>query len=98
MNLIALQVKTSDDFQKNLEHLKKLILECENDSIILAPEIALSGFCYDRMEEAAQFSIKAIEELKMLSIDKTIALTFIGLSILLKDSSCEHLHHFEPIP
>ena len=77
MNLIALQVKTSDDFQKNLKHLKKLILECENDSIILAPEIALSGFCYDRMEEAAQFSIKAIEELKMLSINKTIALTFI---------------------
>lgn len=77
MNLIALQVKTSDDFQKNLEHLKELILECENDSILLAPEIALSGFCYDRMEEAAQFSIKAIEELKMLSINKTIALTFI---------------------
>lgn len=77
MNLIALQVKTSDDFQKNLEHLKELILECENDSIILAPEIALSGFCYDRMEEAAQFSIKATEELKMLSINKTIALTFI---------------------
>lgn len=77
MNLIALQVKTSDDFQKNLEHLKELILECEDNSIILAPEIALSGFCYDRMEEAAQFSIKAIEELKMLSINKTIALTFI---------------------
>ena len=77
MNLIALQVKTSDDFQKNLEHLKELILECEDNSIILAPEIALSGFCYDRMEEAAKFSIKAIEELKMLAINKTIALTFI---------------------
>lgn len=77
MNLIALQVKTSEDFQKNLEHLKSLILECEENSIILAPEIALSGFCYDRMEEASQFSIKAIEEIKELAVNKTIALTFI---------------------
>lgn len=77
MNLIALQVKTKEDFQENLEHLKELINSCEENSIILAPEIALSGFCYDRMEEAAQFSIKAIEELKMLAINKTIALTFI---------------------
>ncbi|MGA1931793.1 carbon-nitrogen hydrolase family protein [Arcobacter sp. YIC-464] len=77
MNLIALQVKTSENFQKNLEHLKSLILECEENSIILAPEIALSGFCYDRMQEASQFSIKAIEEIKELAVNKTISLTFI---------------------
>ncbi|MFK2822336.1 carbon-nitrogen hydrolase family protein [Arcobacter sp. YIC-80] len=77
MNLITLQVKTSEDFQKNLEHLKSLILQCEENSIILAPEIVLSGFCYARMEEASQFSIKAIEEIKELAINKTIALTFI---------------------
>ena len=77
MNLIALQIKTSEDFQKNLEHLKSLILECEENSIILAPEIALSGFCYDRMQEASDFSIKAIEELKSLAKNKTIALTLI---------------------
>lgn len=77
MNLIALQIKTSEDFQKNLEHLKSLILECEENSIILAPEIALSGFCYDRMQEASDFSLKAIEELKSLAKNKTIALTLI---------------------
>ncbi|UTJ06541.1 carbon-nitrogen hydrolase family protein [Arcobacter roscoffensis] len=77
MNLIALQIKTSEDFQKNLEHLKSLIQKCEENSIILAPEIALSGFCYDRMQEASDFSIKAIEELKSLAKNKTIALTFI---------------------
>lgn len=77
MNLIALQVKTSEDFQKNLEHLKSLIQKCEENSIILAPEIALSGFCYDRMQEASNFSIKAIEEIKELAFNKTIALTFI---------------------
>jgi len=77
MNLISLQVKTSSDFQGNLEHLIELIKQCEEDSIILAPEIALSGFSYERMEEASQFSIKAIEELKKLAVNKTIALTFI---------------------
>lgn len=77
MNLITLQIKTSQDFEKNLEELKNLIISCEENSIILAPELALSGFSYDRMEEASTFSLKAIEELKKLSQNKTIALTFI---------------------
>ena len=77
MNLIALQIKTSEDFSKNLEHLKELIINTPENSIILAPEIVLSGFCYDRMQEASEFSILAIEELKQLAINKTIALTFI---------------------
>ncbi|MCT7611381.1 carbon-nitrogen hydrolase family protein [Aliarcobacter butzleri] len=77
MNLIALQVKTTNNFQKNLEELKNLINSCEENSIILAPELALSGFAYDRMDEASTFSIKAIEELKELSTNKIIALTLI---------------------
>ena len=77
MNLIALQVKTSEDFSKNLEHIKELIIKCPENSIILAPEIALSGFCYDRMQEASEFSILAIKELQKLAINKTIALTLI---------------------
>lgn len=77
MNLIALQVKTDEDFLKNLEHLKKLIVNAPQDSIILAPEIALSGFCYDRMQEASEFSIIAIKQLQELAVNKTIALTLI---------------------
>ena len=77
MKLIALQIKTTPNFQENLTHLKDLINSCEKDSLILAPELALSGFSYDRMEEASTFSIKAIEEIKALSKDKIIALTFI---------------------
>ena len=77
MKLIALQIKTTPNFQENLTHLKDLINSCEKDSLILAPELALSGFSYNRMDEAAQFSLKAIEEIQELSNDKTIALTFI---------------------
>ena len=77
MKLIALQIKTTSNFQENLTYLKDLINLCEVESLILAPELALSGFSYDMMEEAGQFSQKAIEEIKELSKDKTIALTFI---------------------
>uniref|UniRef100_UPI00404848D7 carbon-nitrogen hydrolase family protein n=1 Tax=Aliarcobacter sp. TaxID=2321116 RepID=UPI00404848D7 len=77
MKLIALQIKTKDNFQENLERLKELINSCEEDSLILAPELALSGFAYERMQEASDFSIKAIEEIKQISINKIIALTFI---------------------
>ena len=77
MKLIALQIKTTQDFQENLNNLKNLINSCEADSLIVAPELALSGFSYDRMEEASIFSQKAIEELKQLSDNKIIALTFI---------------------
>lgn len=77
MNLIALQVKTNEDFFKNLEHLKHLIINTPQDSIVLAPEIALTGFCYNRMEEASSFALTAIKELKSLAINKTIALTLI---------------------
>ncbi len=77
MKLIALQIKTTTNFQENLDELKSLINSCEKDSIILAPELALSEFSYDRMEEASTFSVKAIEEIKALSEEKIIALTFI---------------------
>ena len=77
MKLIALQTKTTQNFQENLNHLKDLINSCEKDSLILAPELTLSEFSYDRMQEASDFSIKAIEDLKALSEDKIIALTFI---------------------
>ncbi|MDZ7819828.1 MAG: carbon-nitrogen hydrolase family protein [Aliarcobacter sp.] len=77
MNLIALQIKTTPNFEDNLIYLKNLINSCEEDSLILAPELALSGFCYERMQEASDFSIKAIEQLKQLSSNKIIAITFI---------------------
>lgn len=77
MNLIALQIKTLDDFEENLKTLKKLIISCDENSIILAPELAVVGFAYSKMEEAALFSIKIIEDLKELSGNKVIALTTI---------------------
>ena len=77
MNLISLQMKTCENFETNLENLKNLILSCKNESLILAPELALVGFAYDKMEEASIFSIKAIDKIKELSENKIIAITTI---------------------
>ena len=75
MNLIALQLKTSNNFEKNLKRLINQINIAPDNSIILAPELYLTGYAYDRMDDAVAFSLEAIEVLKELSNKKTIALT-----------------------
>ncbi|NWF66919.1 MAG: carbon-nitrogen hydrolase family protein [Campylobacterales bacterium] len=75
--LYSLQFKTTENFNNNLLHLLSLIQKCSNDSIILAPEVCLSGFCYDRMDEACEVSKKAKDRLKNESIGKSIGLTMI---------------------
>ncbi|WP_034290431.1 carbon-nitrogen hydrolase family protein [Helicobacter sp. MIT 11-5569] len=75
--LYSLQIKTKQNFEENLTHLKNLILNCKSDSIILAPEVCLTNFCYQRMDEAAEFAKVATESLLCLSNDRTIILTMI---------------------
>lgn len=77
LNLFALQMRTGQNFSDNLEHLRDLIRECPPDSIILAPEVCLSNFCYQKMEEAAEFSKEASAEILRLCADRTIALSMI---------------------
>ena len=75
MNLVSLQFSTTEDYEKNLKTLVKLIKQTPKDSLILAPELCLNGYAYDRLDEAVQISAKAIPILKELSKDKTISLT-----------------------
>ena len=75
--LISLQLQTTEDFTQNLEVLKKELSSCQEGAIILAPELFLSEFAYTRMDEAASFSQHAIKEIKALSQNKTIGLSFI---------------------
>jgi predicted amidohydrolase len=75
MNLISLQLKTSEDFDKNLKKLIKKIKNSPDGSIILAPELYLNGYAYDRFEEAVEITNKAIPLLKDLSENKIISLT-----------------------
>ena len=61
--IISLCFETDVDFEKNLDRLITLIDEAPEDAIIVAPEVALSGFAYERFEEAAVFTEHALEKL-----------------------------------
>jgi len=61
--IVSLCFETSEDFVKNLERLESLIDQSPQDAVIVAPEVVLSGFAYDRFEEAAQFTETALEKL-----------------------------------
>ena len=75
MNLISLQITTSDDFELNLSLLLTLLEKQPSKSFIVSPELCLTGYAYERLEESVSITNKAIEELKKLSLEKTISLT-----------------------
>lgn len=76
-NLCSLQFSTTPDFEANLQKLLSLIESCPKDSIIVAPELCLSGYSYENMVNAAEFSQYAKQMLKKYSKDKTIVTTMI---------------------
>ncbi len=77
MNLTVLQTKSTNDFSANLQNLELLILHCKKGDFILAPELAVTGYSYDNMDLAVEYTQQAIDSFIKLSVDKTIAITLI---------------------
>ena len=75
--LYALQIKTKFNFDDNLKNIENISKNCGESAIIVTPEVAVSGFCYQRMNEASEFSKSATERLIKASEDKTIVTTMI---------------------
>ena len=75
MNLVSLQLKTTSSFEKNFQRLEKQLLKSKKNSLTLVPELYLTGYSYDRLEEASLFTSNNIDNLKKLSHNKTIAIT-----------------------
>jgi len=76
--LVALQFSyESKSLEDNFETLKHLLNQTPKNSIVLAPELCLSGYKYESLKESAQFSKKILDELQELSMSKTFALTMI---------------------
>lgn len=61
--IVSLCFETDQDFNKNLDRLITLIDQSDEDAIVVAPEVALSGFAYERFDEAAAFTTYALEKL-----------------------------------
>jgi predicted amidohydrolase len=77
MNLTVLQTKIQKDFSSNLNNIELLILNAPDNGMILLPELALTGYSYENMQEAATFSQEAALRLQELSENKTIIITMI---------------------
>ena len=74
----AIQMATSENFDENIAHLLETIANLPKHSIIVTPEVCLTGFAYDRMNEAAEASLYALEQIKKISYDKILTLTTIA--------------------
>ncbi len=73
MTSSAIQMPTGPDFGQNLRTLKRLLQK--SGDIVVAPEVCLTGFAYDRFDEAAGFGQKALDELLPLSKNRIICYT-----------------------
>jgi len=75
--LCSLLFQTTPHYETNLQTLLTLLKQIKQNSIVLAHEVALTGFAYDDIEKAAAFSARAIDVLKEASMEKTIVLTML---------------------
>lgn len=62
-SIVSLCFETHTDFHTNLNHLTDLIAHSPEDAIVVAPEVCLSGFAYERFAEAAAFTESALQTL-----------------------------------
>ncbi|WP_456450909.1 carbon-nitrogen hydrolase family protein [Hydrogenimonas sp.] len=76
--LYALQLPTdATDFGKNLSRLCDAIDNCPDGAIVVTPEVCLTGYPYDRMDEAAAIADEALVEVMKRSKGKVVTLTTI---------------------
>lgn len=76
-SIVSLCIKTDHDFGTNLDRLIALIDQSPEDAIIVAPEVCLTGFAYDRFDEAAAFTDTALEKLHSHINDRLLIFTAI---------------------
>ncbi|HEY9203752.1 MAG TPA: carbon-nitrogen hydrolase family protein [Sulfurimonas sp.] len=75
--LCSLLFETTKNYEANLQKLLDLVNERDKRSLIVAPEVCLTGFDYENYDEAVEFSHKADAKLKKASEDKIIILTML---------------------
>ena len=75
--LNSLLFTTSNNYEENLQTLLTLIKQTRTNSVVVAPEVCLTGYDYDNFEEMLAFTSYAIEEIKKVSQNKIIILTML---------------------
>ncbi len=74
--LAVLQFQSGGDFEENLDRLITLF-KASDAQVVLAPEVCLTGFSYDRMAEAARFGDAGLLRLLEAVGSRVLVLTVI---------------------
>ena len=75
--LNSLLFDADDDYDNSLEEFLRLIDECGDNSLIVAPEVCMTGFDYDNYEKLLDFASVANEALKKASKNKIVITTLL---------------------
>ncbi len=75
--MCSLLFQTTPDYEQNLQTLLDLIKQTPDKSVIVAPEVCLTGYDYDNFEAMLALSAHATRELKKVSQEKIIILTML---------------------
>jgi len=76
-SLCSLLFETTSSYDNNLQTLLTLINNSKNGSIVVAPEVALTGFDYDNFSKVTAFANTAIPQIMSAAKNKTVILTII---------------------
>ncbi len=76
-NLCSLQFTTTQDYDLNLQTLLKLLQDTPQKSVVVAPEVCLTGFDYERFDEVLSFASRATEAIKNAVQKRIVILTVI---------------------
>ncbi len=75
--LCSLLFKTTPNYLENLQMLLTFINNTSKESLIVAPEVCLTGYDYENFDKAVAFSKVATEEIAKASFGKTVILTIL---------------------
>ncbi len=76
--LVSLGFSFNDsDYEGNLDKLLSLIDRTRNDCVVVAPELCLTNFSFDKLDKADEFSKKALDQICKTSLDRTICFSVI---------------------
>jgi predicted amidohydrolase len=69
-------------FQENYNLALTFLNLCERGSLVVFPELFLTGFCYERVKEAVEFSERACQELLAFSRGLELTMVFTTLELI----------------
>lgn len=75
--LCSLRFKTEPSYERNLDTFCTAIAETPVNTVIVAPEVCLTGFDYAHFDAAAAFGTAALQKLLPLSEQRILILTMI---------------------